>query len=66
MASKSLSVSVQSGKGAHAHTYTSNSKLSVVSAVNGYMGTPKTYDLWKLIDWLNTTSAGAVIITSSV
>ncbi len=44
-------------KGVNAYTYTINSKkglIFLVSLVNGYMRTPKIYDLWKLIDWLNS------------
>ena len=50
-------------KGDNAYTYTINSQEKViflVSLVNGYMRTPKIYDLWKVIDWFNTENLSPV------
>nr|QES94808.1 hypothetical protein [Trebouxia lynnae] len=49
--------SVSRKKGVNAYTITINSKqgiLFIVSLLNGYMRSAKIYDLWKLIDWLNS------------
>ena len=43
-------------KGKNAYNYTINSLQgieTVCGLLNGFMRTPKIYDLWKLIDWLN-------------
>lgn len=47
-------------KGKNAYIYTLNSSQGierVCSLINGRMRTPKIYDLWKLIDWLNNERA---------
>ncbi len=43
-------------KGVNAYNYSIDSRediISIVSFLNGYMRSPKIYDLWKLIDWIN-------------
>lgn len=43
-------------KGKNAYTYTINSLQGIETVcvlLNGFMRTPKIYDLWNLIDWLN-------------